>query len=257
MGQAKSFNKIADLYGQVRQGYPAVLFADLWDLGELRQDARVLEVGCGTGQASLDLAQRAGTVLALDPGPLLIARAEDMRPPDSKLTYLVSRFEDYTPEPEAFDLVASAQAWHWVDPAIGFPKAATALKPGGAFAIFGHVPMTLPEPIYSAFRPIVDHYWPGVWGLPPPQAAYLPTGPFAGMIHNSGLFGSVTHRSYPWSWTLDPDLFGRYMRTDSSYHALEEAKRFAMFDAMAAVIADHGGVLEAPWETHIYVARKS
>lgn len=257
MEQAKSFDKIADLYGQVRQGYPAALFDDLWELADLGPDARVLEVGCGTGQASLDLARKARTVLALDPGPQLIARAEAIKPADVRVAFHVSRFEDYEAETEAFDLIASAQAWHWVDPAIGFPKAAGALRPGGAFAVFGHVPGSLPEPFNSAFRPIVDHYWPGVWGLPPAQAAYLPTGPFADMIDRSGLFGPVTHRAYAWTWTLDPDLFGRYMRTDSSYHGLEEAKRFAMFDAMAAVIADLGGVLEAPWETHMYVARKA
>ena len=79
MEQAKSFDNIADLYGQVRHGYPAALFDDLWKLADLGPDARVLEVGCGTGQASLDLAQKAGSVLALDPGPQLIARAEAIK----------------------------------------------------------------------------------------------------------------------------------------------------------------------------------
>jgi hypothetical protein len=30
-----------------------------------------------------------------------------------------------------------------------------------------------------------------------------------------------------------------------------------MFDAMAQAVADHGGVLHAPWETHLYIARKA
>lgn len=256
MDQARSFDRIAGLYRQARRGYPAALFDDLAELAGLGPDCRVLEVGCGAGQATVDLAARALRVLAVDPGGQLIAEARAQTQGLANIDYRVARFEDLVAAKGGFDLVASAQAWHWVDPAIGFPKAAEVLRPGGSFAIFGHVPMALPEPFDSAFPPIVDHYWPGVWGAPPPQAAYLPTGPFAGMIHDSGLFGAVTHRAYAWTWRLDPDLFGRYMRTDSSYHALEETRRFAMFDAMAQAIADHGGVLHAPWETHLYTARK-
>jgi SAM-dependent methyltransferase len=252
MTQAQSFDKIAELYGQVRPGYPAQLFDDLQVLAGLGPTASVLEVGCGTGQATHDLAAYAHHVTALDPGPQLIAQAR----PRANIDYVVAKFEDYTPNPGQFDLVASAQAWHWVDPKIGFQKAAQALKPNCAIALFGHVPMTLPEPINSAFQPIVEHYWPGAWGSPPSQAYYLATGPVAALIASSGLFGPVTHRAYSWTWTLDPDLLGRYLRTDSSYTALPEAQRFAMFDAMSSAVADHSGQLEAPWETHLYLAQK-
>ena len=255
MTQAQSFDKIAELYGEVRRGYPAQLFDDLQILAGLSPTSKVLEIGCGAGQATGDLATCAHGVIALDPGPQLIEQAR-LRAPASNIEYVVAKFEDYAPPPSTFDLVASAQAWHWVDPTIGFPKAAQALRPNGALAIFGHVPMTLPEPINSAFRPIVEQYWPGVWGSPPSQAYYLETGPVAQMITKTGLFGPVTHRAYSWTWTLDPDLLGRYLRTDSSYHALPEPQRFAMFDAMSAAVTNHGGQLEAPWETHLYVARR-
>ncbi len=52
------------------------------------------------------------------------------------------RFEAFVPEPAAFRLVASAQAWHWVDPAVSFAKVQEALQPGGLFAGFGHVPLS-------------------------------------------------------------------------------------------------------------------
>lgn len=257
MEQAKSFDRIAELYGQVRRGYPAALFDDLAKLAGLGPDCRVLEVGCGTGQATVDLAARAHSVLALDPGGQLIAQARAQTTDIANIEYGVSRFEDFRPDEAGFDLLASAQAWHWVDPVVGFQKAGEALRPGGAFAMFGHVPMPLPEPYNSAFRNIFDQYWPGVWGAPPAQAAYLPSGPFADMITASGLFGPVTHRAYAWTWTMDPDLLGRYLRTDSSYHALAEDQRFALFDAMSHAVAKLGGVLQAPWETHMYVAQKA
>lgn len=260
MERRETFEAVADLYAEVRRGYPPALYDDLWRLAGLGPDARVLEVGCGAGQATIDLAARAGALTAVDPGAQLIAQARARlarSASDAHAQFVVSTFEAFDAEPAGFDLVASAQAWHWTDPAVAFPKAAAALRPGGSLAVFGHVPMPVPEPFASAFREVFDRYLPGAWGAPPPQAAYLPSGPFAGMIEGSRLFGPVTHRPYAWTWTLDPETFGRYLRTDSSYHLLPEGPRFALFDDLAAAVARLGGQISAPWETHLYLAAKA
>lgn len=255
MEARETFDIVADLYGEVRQGYPAALFDDLEALAGLGPAARVLEVGCGAGQASGDLAARAAHVTALDPGAQLIAQAR-ARTGAANVDFVVSTFEAYQPSPGGFDLVASAQAWHWVDPSVGFPKAALALKPGGALAIFGHVPMPPPEPFLAAFEKVFAAHAPGIWGLPPPQSAYLPAGPFAGMIDASGLFGPVTHRGYAWTWTVDGRTLGKYLRTDSSYRALPDDTRLRLFDALQAAVESLGDRIGLPWETHLYVARR-
>jgi SAM-dependent methyltransferase len=176
--------------------------------------------------------------------------------PAENVEFVVAAFEAYEPEPAAFDLVASAQAWHWVDPAVGFPKAAAALRNRGALALFGHVPFPPEGRMGEAFRRVYERHFPGAWGQPPAQAWYLPSGPVAAQIEGSGLFGPVTHRSCAWTWRLDPQTLGRYLRTDSAYHPIPEAQRFALFDDLAQAVAENGGVLDAPWETHLYVARK-
>jgi SAM-dependent methyltransferase len=256
MDQRQTFDAVAGLYAEARPGYPAALFDDLEALAGLGPTAAVLEVGCGAGQATCDLAARAGRVVAIDPGPALIEEARRRAGPEA-VTFVVARFEDIPLEPGSFQLVASAQAWHWVDPATGYAKAADALAPGGALAVFGHVPRTPEGPLGEAFKAIYDRYLPGAWGTPSTEAAYQPTGPYGGEIGRSGRFGPVTHREYRWTWPLTPDLFGRFLRTDSSFHVLAEGPRFALFDALSAAVADQGGVWDAEWETHLYVARKA
>jgi SAM-dependent methyltransferase len=255
MDQRETFEAVADLYAEVRPGYPAALFDDLEALAGLGPDCRVLEVGCGGGQATGDLAARAGRVLALDPGPRLVEQAR-RRVAAGNVDFAVSTFEALDVAPGSFDLVASAQTWHWVDPQVGFPKAAAALAEGGTLAVFGHVPLAPDEPFAAPFKAVFEKYAPGAWGQPPPQAAYLPGGPFAGMFDASGLFGPVTHRAYPWTWRLEPETFGRYLRTDSSYHFLPEAPRFALFDDLCAAVAAQGLPFDSRWETHLYLARK-
>lgn len=251
----ETFDAVAGLYGAVRPGYPAALFEDLAGFAGLTPADAVLEVGCGAGQATGDLAARAGRVVAVDPGPALIAEAR-ARVASAEVDFAVGRFEDFDVEAGAFQLVASAQAWHWVAPEIGFPKAALALAAGGTFAIWGHVPMGIPERFRPAFQAAFEAHAPGLWGRPPPQAWYLPAGPAAGSIAASGLFGPVTHGAYAWTWRQSGQTLGDYLRTDSSYHGLPETQRFALFDALSAAVADGGDLIEAPWETHLYMARR-
>ena len=84
MEQARSFDRIAGLYRQARRGYPAALFDDLAERAGLGPDCQVLEVGCGTGQATVDLAARAHSVLAIDPGAQLIAEARAQTRPGTR-----------------------------------------------------------------------------------------------------------------------------------------------------------------------------
>lgn len=253
MEQRQTFNEVANLYADVRPGYPAVLFDDLSRCAALSNKATVLEVGCGAGQATRDLASRAGRVVALDPGQALITAARQ-RIPATNVEFIISSFEDATVPRGAFDLVVSAQAWHWIDPVVSFRKAADALAATGFLAVFGHVPMRWSEPFLSEFKSTFDIRLPGVWGTPPPQIAYLPTGPFATQFVASGCFGPVTHQAYDWVWMLDSSTFGRYLRTESAYHRMPEAERFALFDAMADVVINHGDRMDWSWQTHLYLA---
>ena len=89
MEARETFEDVAELYGEVRQGYPAALFDDLVAMGALGPASRVLEVGCGAGQATGDLARRAGGVVALDPGAQLIEGAR-ARVPAANTRFVVS-----------------------------------------------------------------------------------------------------------------------------------------------------------------------
>lgn len=255
MDQRDTFDAVAALYAEARPGYPDALFDDLWALGGLSRTAEVLEVGCGAGQATAGLAARAGRVLALDPGANLLAEARRVTG-SPKVDFRASSFEAFDAPPASFDLVASAQAWHWIDPAVSFPKAARLLRDRGRLAVFGHAPMPPDPSVSELFRRAFDAHAPGAWGAPHPMSAYLPTGPFRRMFEESGLFGEVVHRRYAWTWNMTADQFGKFLRTDSTYHAIPAAQRFALFDELAEAVSKAGGVLHARWETHLYLAEK-
>lgn len=58
-----TFNQVALLYHQVRPRYPEVLFDDVVSLSEIPPGGRILQIGCGTGQATVPFARRGYRIL--------------------------------------------------------------------------------------------------------------------------------------------------------------------------------------------------
>ena len=137
--RALVFGSAADAYEQHRLGYPDAV-ADLVLAYAEAPVARALEVGAGTGKATRLLAGTAVdhglAVTALEPDPAMAAvllgatRGLPVR-------VVVSTFEAYEPDEAPFDLLFSASAWHWTDPASRLDRAAAALRPRGTVALFG------------------------------------------------------------------------------------------------------------------------
>src|SRR5579872_557078 len=135
-GQKATFDAVAARYDAVRPSYPESLVQAVIDLTGLPEEGRILEIGCGTGQATLPFASRGYRLLCLEPGRNLADVAAHNLRAYPWVTIQSVTFEDWSPEEEAFDLVMSAQAFHWIPAEIGYPGAARALKPAGSIALF-------------------------------------------------------------------------------------------------------------------------
>jgi SAM-dependent methyltransferase len=135
MEPGQTFNTVAAIYDAQRSGYPEALFDDLLEMSRLGPGCRVLEVGCGTGQATAGFAERGLRVVAIDPGDRLLDVARPKFDKFPHVQFESASFEDWPLGERTFDLVAAAQSWHWVRPEIGFEKASKALSPGGRIAI--------------------------------------------------------------------------------------------------------------------------
>jgi SAM-dependent methyltransferase len=101
----------------------------------LHEGSSVLEIGCGTGQLSVPLAQKGVYLLAIELGPHLAAHARRNLERFPLAQVEVSSFEDWPLPSQKFDAVVCASAFHWLDPDIRFSKSAKALRPGGFLTI--------------------------------------------------------------------------------------------------------------------------
>lgn len=94
--------------------------------------ARALDVGCGTGQSTIALAEIGNSIIGIDPSAEMLAHAL----PHPKIRYLQSSAEEIPLAGELFDLVTTAQAFHWFDQQSFLAEANRLLRTNGWLVIY-------------------------------------------------------------------------------------------------------------------------
>ncbi len=156
---AATFNENPAGYAAGRPGYPSVLFETLVERCGLGPGTAVVEVGPGTGQATVELLRLGARVHAIEPGAALADHLVAEHGCD-ELTVTVSSFEDAAIEEGSADLVAAATSFHWVDPSVGVEKAKSALRPGGWIALWWNLwyDSAGPDEFSQALDPVFEEF---------------------------------------------------------------------------------------------------
>jgi len=255
-----TFDSVADNYHQARPEYPAALYADLIELACLNPGDRLLEIGCATGKATIPLAERGFPITCIELGGDLAAQARWNLAAYPEVNVFQGTFEGWEPPaPGQFSLVFAATAWHWIDPAVRYRKAWTALRPGGHLAFWGtqHVFPPDADPIFDEIQSVYDEIGegrPGTWICP--RLDQLPDS--ADEITGSGLFTDVHVRRFGWEVAYTADQYIALLATFSDHMAMGQAKRDRLYSEIRRRLAERpDGRLRRHWGVVLHVARRS
>lgn len=118
-----------------RHGYVARLGAGLIDDLSPQPGERILDLGCGTGHLTNEIAKAGAIVNGIDRSPEMIAQARRNYP---DLSFEIADASMYRTD-QRYDAVLSNAVLHWIQPPEPVVQAVSgALKPGGRFvAEFG------------------------------------------------------------------------------------------------------------------------
>ncbi|MEU9138977.1 methyltransferase domain-containing protein [Streptomyces sp. NPDC048404] len=240
------FNEVPELYDRVRPGYPDELFADLVTVTGIDGRSSVLEVGCGTGQATRSLAALGCSVTAVEPGADMATLARRRIAAFGNVEVETSTFEEWDDGGRRFDVVVAASSWHWVDPSNGWRRAHDMLRPGGWMALLGNVVVrrTGEPEVYAETADLHERFCPGNpdWGHPPLETAVRTTDEGWGLVEDPGqLFGPTIVRWYPTVQWFDGDGFADLLRSTSLYRRLDRDVREPLLDAIAERIRTRMG----------------
>lgn len=164
------FGGIAEDYARYRGGFPELFFEQLEKhYGAPLAGARVLDVGCGTGELANDLARRGCEVVGIDPSESLLSQAKQVAEREGlDVTYLSGSAEETGLDP-GFDLVTAGRCWHWFSRRQASLEMRRILRRGGMLVIchFDRV-CAAPGDLFSATRALVERANPK-WADSPPQ----------------------------------------------------------------------------------------
>jgi SAM-dependent methyltransferase len=249
------FDEAAELYDRARPGYPSALFDDLAGLAGIGPGSRVLEIGPGTGQATVPLAERGCRVVAVELGADLAAVARRNLARFPAVEVVTAAFEDW-PLPEPFDVVLAATSFHLIDPAVRVAKAADALRPGGALAtIATHHVAGGDESFFAAAQRCYERWDPETppGGSPLRAADDIPSS--TEELDRSGRFGPATFRRYEWDHAYTTGSYLEVLLTYSGHRDLDPTARTNLLDCIANLLdADYGGRVTKRYLTELRVA---
>lgn len=241
----------------MRPGYPAEIFEDLARIAELDKGARVLEIGPGTGQATLPLAEREYDVTAIEIGANLAGLARQKLAGFPNVRINVAAFEDWPLPQQPFDAVVSASAFHWLDPNVVASKVAAALRPGGSLAIVGthHVDGGTAQFFVDA-QHCYERWTQAPSGFRLPKVADVPLRESLEVVRSEA-FDPAVFRRYEWEHEYSADDYLDLQSTYSEIRALEEHRRKNLLECLGGLIKGrYGGTVRKRYLNQLMIARR-
>ncbi len=249
-----TFGSVAEQYDRARPSYPDGIFDDLAELAGLRAGSRVVEVGPGTGKATVELVRRGYAVSGVE---LSADLADVARRNAPAAEIVVSDFEHWQPETAGFDAIVATAAYHWIAPELRYAKPLALLKPRGALAVV-HGRHVLPEdgdPIWAEMQEDYDAVVPHPDNAPPPPPEDV-VSEWGDEFRASGVFERVEERRHLRRLVYTADEYVDVLGTFSANLALPATQRDELFRRIHARIAARpGGVVTKHYLLTVTVGR--
>jgi SAM-dependent methyltransferase len=250
-----SFEKVADLYAESCIHYPDELAEDTVSLSGIPDGGRILEIGCGPGNATALFAKRGFRILCLELGQRLAALAVNNCRIYNGVEIRNVAFEDWELESNAFDLVMAADSFHWIAPEIGYPRAAKALKDSGSAAFFWSVPI---DPQTDWSREIENLYKEIAPNMINPDRRFTPEWMNKVIMENfraSDCFEKVTVKEYSWFEEISAEKYIKRLKTFSMHHGMNQEVKNELYAKIFAVIERYGGKVMKPQSVMLFHAK--
>jgi SAM-dependent methyltransferase len=243
-------------YEAGRPEYPERVYELLETRCGVGPGTEVLEIGPGTGRVTRRLVDFGAVVSAVEPDPRLaeyLTRVMEGR----SVRIVVASFEDAVLGGDEFDVGVAAMSFHWVDQRVGLAKLGRVVRPGGWVALWWTVfgDPERPDPFHDALRGLLEQHH-ALAALRQPQFEL----DFAARTHdlaNGAGCVDVVGELIRWTIRLDHDAVRALYASMIGVRRLPPDERQSLLDGITRIATqDFGGVVERPFVTAIYTARR-
>lgn len=254
-GLETTFNSVYNEYDKWRPTYVKELYDDIFNEKEINSSSNVLEIGIGTGQATLPILETGCSLTAIELGSNLAEFSKCKFKNYEKFKVKNLEFQDYECPSNSFDLIFSASAFHWIPEDIGYTKVFDMLKSGGVFARFANNPYKDKKRnnIHLAFEKIYAKYMPGSLSKDEYSEENAKN---RADIAQKYEFIDISYKLYHRTRTFTANEYTLLLGTYSDHIVIEEKTRMKFFDEIREAINDNGGLITLYDTIDLQLARK-
>ena len=255
MDKRFTFNEDVENYDKWRPTYCKELFNDIIQYSELNQNKKAIEIGIGTGQATMPFLMTRCDVTAIELGSDLAEYSKEKFKKYKNFSVHNTSFEDFQCNDNSFDILYSATAFQWIPEDIGYPKALNILKNGGTLALFWNKPFVKREDdllhlkiqsIYEKYSPSNDKF------IENDTARY---NKITKTIQSYG-FRDVQVKLYHQTRTFNSSSYISLLDTYSDHRSMEDSTKQLLYNEIENAILENGNALNVYDTIDLYLARK-
>lgn len=257
-----TFNTVAEDYDKWRPTYVPELYKDIFTYKPINQLSNVLEIGIGTGQATLPILETGCKLIAVELGENLVEITRQKFSSYDNFSVITGAFQNYESNDNFYDLIYSASAFHWIPEEIGYSKVYKLLKSGGVFARFADHPYYSKngqEALWDDIEKVYEEYMPD--SKPSPSPGPLPEYTEVNAINRTNIalkygFVDIAHKLYYRTITYSANDYINRIAIQNDKIALEKSIRDKLFIGIKTAIDNHGGTITSYETIDLNIARK-
>lgn len=239
------FDRVPELYTEVRPTYPDELFEQLFSL--LPNAPHIVEVGPGTGQATEALLRNGASVQAIELGAQLAASLLRRLSDFDGLDVQIGDFETLPVTSPQADAIVAATCYHWISDAAKIDRPAEVLAPGGVLAIIdtNQVDDAADKGYFDVVNPIYAKFGRARAAVPPTAEVLEPA--MQSVMEADARCADVSVLKVRRDLTYSTANYEKLLRTYSGTQSLSTDDREAMLAALIAVANEQfGGEVTRP-----------
>ncbi|PZD73263.1 putative methyltransferase [Acaryochloris thomasi RCC1774] len=251
------YSPAAEAYNKARPHYPKALINRVVELTQLTDNARILEIGCGPGTATVAFAEFDFSMVCLEPNPDFCTIAQKNCAEYPKVKIQNTSFEEWTLEVGRFDAVVAATSIHWIRPEVAYPKIANALQNNGALILLWNVPAISSREVHQIFQDVYQVHAPSLLKYKGKETHEAELKKLEQIFTNSGQFKDIVFEQIVWETAYSVDEYLTLLSTFSQYLELNEKSRDDLCEGLRKKIdKNFAGRLQLSNLSAFHIARK-
>lgn len=252
-----SFDIFANNYDDVRPGYPKEMYEDIAKICKLRESSSVIEIGAGSGIATIELAKTGCKIVGIEPGSNLVAIAKEKTKGCPNVEIVEAMFEDYESSGK-FDCLIALTSFHWISEQAKYKKAYDLLNQNGHFVIVWN---SFFQSDGEATKEVNSLYHEMLSDIYPKGNNDVNLGVFSKLngreleIVGSDMFYLYFSRKYVTVYNYDKETYPMLLNTFPKIIKVEKERREKFLKRVGEIVEKHG-TLSVPVLTTLLITKK-